>query len=217
MSNAQKRSRRSSWITAAIAVLAVIAMGTIGTTYLTPSEADEATSSGNDPEVFAEENYDSLIVAGITERAVDLVDVANALDDDPAVAAEDYGVGDGPTTTYSVSFTGEVSDYDAEAGNLLVDVEGMPEGSQAAVQTGNPGIIGTALRDATGEVTFSMFTNQLDYQQVGASLNQLMKENVLDAVDVESLVGTTITVIGATAPLNPKLIVVTPISLEVSK
>ncbi|GAB2510265.1 DUF2291 family protein [Paramicrobacterium agarici] len=217
MSNAQKRSRKSPWIIAAIAVITVVAMGTIGTTYLTPDEAAEASSSGNDPKVFAEENYESLIVAGITENAVELPKVAQALADDPAAAAEEYGVGDGPSPTYSVSFTGVVSEYDAEAGNLLVDVEGMPDESQAAIQTGNPGIIGTALRDATGEVSFSMFTNQLDYQEVGAVFNQMMKESVLDPIDVESLVGKTVTVTGATAPLNPQLIVVTPVSLEVGK
>ena len=42
------------------------------------------------------------------------------------------------------------------------------------MQTG-PAINGTDLRDAPGEIKFGQFTNQIEYQNAGAALNNAMK------------------------------------------
>ena len=57
-----------------------------------------------------------------------------------------------------------------------------PAGVTVSVQTG-PAIMGTALRDDTGETTFDMFENQIDYAQVGLSLNEPLKTGVLTEND----------------------------------
>lgn len=215
-SAARRRRRRGGrrigrWVLAGLAVVLLVAMG-FGTTVVSPEEASRAAQQGVDPATFAEENYES-VAAGITERAVALPEVATAIEQDQQAAAKKYAVGDGPTATYSVRFSGTAGRVDSETGQLPIKVDGVPGGLEVAVQTG-PALLGTALRDATGEVTFPMFTNQLGYQSAGDELNQQMKRRVLADLDPASLAGTEVTVVGAFQSVNPEVLLVMPVKIE---
>ena len=82
-----------------------------------------------------------------------------------------------------------------------------------SVQTG-PALMGTALRDVTGETTFDMFENQIDYAQVGLSLNEPLKTGVLAENDLASMTGQKVTIVGAFAYSDPTHVVITPVSIE---
>ena len=70
------------------------------------------------------------------------------------------------------------------------------------------------LRDATGLVSFNDFVNQVEYADAATALNNEMKKDLLDGLDPASLAGKQVTVVGATAPLNPEVITITPVSIE---
>jgi predicted lipoprotein len=82
------------------------------------------------------------------------------------------------------------------------------------MQTG-PAINGTDLRDATGEIKFGDFKNQIEYQNAGAAINNAMKQEVLAGIDTASLPGETVTVTGAFTLVNPKNWLVTPVEISV--
>ena len=65
-----------------------------------------------------------------------------------------------------------------------------------AVQVG-PVLRGTALRDAVPFLNFTDFANQSEFAAVSNALNDRVLRDVLGGLDVESLPGRTITVIGA--------------------
>ena len=90
----------------------------------------------------------------------------------------------------------------------------MPPEIKIRVQTG-PAINGTDLRDATGEIEFGHFTNQIEYQNAGAAINNEMKKQVLASVDTSTLKDKTISVVGAFTLVNPKNWLVTPVELKV--
>src|SRR5690625_8026810 len=90
----------------------------------------------------------------------------------------------------------------------------MPEGINVRVQTG-PAISGTELRDATGDLDFGQFTNQIEFQDAGAALNEEMKEQVIEPVDVDGLEGETVTITGAFTAVHPEAWLVTPATMEV--
>ncbi len=113
--------------------------------------------------------------ASVEQRAVDAVEVGNALVADKAAAGKKYGVGD-VNPVVPVRFTGTVQQR--KSNYNIVKVEGMPEGVAIRVQTG-PAINGTDLRDATGEIQFGQFKNQIEYQNAGSALNNEMKKQVL--------------------------------------
>src|SRR5699024_3983949 len=103
---------------------------------------------------------------------------------------------------------------EGEGGIYEVTVPDMPEEITERIQTG-PAINGTELRDATGAYDFGQFTNQIEYQDAGTALNEEMKKQVIDPIDVENLSGETVTVTGAFTAINPEGWLVTPVSLEV--
>lgn len=151
------------------------------------------------------------VKASIEQRAVDAVEVGNALAADKAAAGKKYGVGS-VNPVIPVKFTGTVEER--KANYNVVKVDGMPEGMVIRVQTG-PAVNGTELRDATGEIQFGQFKNQIEYQNAGAALNNEMKKQVLQGVDVENLNGKTVSVVGVFKVVDPKNWLVTPVELEV--
>ena len=102
----------------------------------------------------------------------------------------------------------------ASHGIYYIDVTGISAPLRLRVQTG-PAINGTELRDVTGDINFSQFTNQIEYQDAGSALNKELKKLVLDSIDTSALTGKTVAVVGAFKLVNPKNWLITPVTLEV--
>ena len=69
--------------------------------------------------------------------------------------------------------------------------------------------------DATGQIEFGQFKNQIEYQDAGSAINNEVKKVVLAGIDPAALNGKTVTVIGAFKLVNPKNWIVTPVRLDV--
>lgn len=202
-------AKRGIWI----GVIALVVLGVIlGTKVVSNDDASLQGAQEFDPATFGAENFPQIQEA-IAERATDATTLAEAIAADPAAAAEEYAVASSGGPVYSVTFTGVVGE--GQSGIYEVDVEGVPDDLLIRVQTG-PAINGTELRDATGEITFGQFTNQIDYQNAAAALNEELKAQVLADVDTTALTGRTITVTGAFTLINPASWLVTPTEIEVS-
>jgi predicted lipoprotein len=78
-----------------------------------------------------------------------------------------------------------------------------------------PAINGTAVRDATGQISFGQFTNQIDYQNAGSALNDEIKKNVLAKIDTKNLTGKTISIVGAFQYVVPNSWLITPVKVDV--
>jgi predicted lipoprotein len=165
-----------------------------------------------DAAAFGKANYASKVKPAIEEDPVDVATLVPLLTKDAEAAGEQYGTRDGTSPyTYSVTLTGTAG---TPAGGLMpVTVPGVPKSTRIAVQVG-PAINGTVLRDATGQISFNDFVNQVEYADAATALNTEMKADLLQGLDPASLVGKDVTVVGATAPLNPEVITVTPVSIE---
>ncbi|WP_158247572.1 DUF2291 family protein [Actinomyces qiguomingii] len=192
--------------------VAILAVCFFGTTFMTPEEAEALLTAGStDPVAYAEEHYDSTITY-INDSATDLAGLIEDLRADEQGTSEELGKRDGEAAyTFAVTTTGTVQE--GGFGQVDLAVEGVPSDVTVSVQTG-PAVMGTALRDVTGEVTFDMFENQIDYAQVGLSLNDPLKTGVLADNDLTSMIGQEITVVGAFAYSDPTHVVITPISIQ---
>ena len=73
---------------------------------------------------------------------------------------------------------------------------------------------GTALRDATGIVSFQQFTNQLDYADVSKEMNARALK-AFTGVDPASLLGKTVTFYGAFTfdPHSKTPVLITPVKI----
>lgn len=195
----------------AIVIVAVIAFIALGTKVVPYGAELPGAEEGFNAETYGEETFPA-VQEGITERAVPADELATAIAADPEAAVSEYAIQSSGGPVFSVSMTGTFGE--GSSGIFDFQVEGLPEGLTVRVQTG-PAINGTELRDATGDIAFGEFTNQIDYQNAAASLNEYMKTAVLEGVDTESLEGSTATITGAFTMINPEAWLVTPSELEV--
>lgn len=197
-------------IVAVVVVVVLILMG-IGTKVVGNGSGVAAAKGEFSAATYGKTQFPK-VQKDIEKKAVDAPTLAKAIAQDQAAAAKKYGV---PGTTgpeFSVSFTGVAGT--PQDGVYPVVVPGVPQTLQIRVQTG-PAINGTDLRDASGKITFGQFTNQIDYQNAGAALNDQLKKSVLAKVDAAHLQGKTISVVGAFQLINPNGWLVTPVKLSV--
>lgn len=211
-SRGTKPHRMVRWWIACGAVIAFVLVTVLGTKVV----PDGAQTNEQQAAVFNKEEFGAQefpkVQAAIEERAIPAPELSRAIIEDPEAAADEYGQEAAGSFVYATTFTGTVGE--GSAGIYEVTIPGMPDGVTVRIQTG-PAINGTELRDATGEYGFSEFTNQIDYQDAGAALNDEMKKEVLASVDTTNLSGKTITVTGVFTAINPEGWLITPSKMEV--
>lgn len=209
---AQTAARRRTirrWATALVAtavlVAAVLSVRVVRIEDLEPAETF-------DPAAFAAENYATEIVPQIEAEAVDLATLLAALADgtDPS----EFGNTPGAGSAYAFPVTLTAVAGKATPPALPLIVEGVPSNVVVQLQIG-PALNGTAIRDVTGTITFNQFVNQLEYQNVGTELNNLVRESVLAQLDVASLEGKTLLITGAFLRVNPEFVSIVPVKIEV--
>ncbi len=198
-------------IITATAIIVVIASMALGTKVVKIGSAAAEVPGTFAPAAYGKKEFPKL-QAAIEKRAVDAATFASAMAADQAAAVKKYGVEAGTGPEISISFTGVAGTGDS--GIYPVTVQGVPSSILIRVQTG-PAINGTDLRDATGTIQFGQFTNQIDYQNAGAAINDEMKKEVLSKIDTAHLAGKTISVVGVFQLINPNGWLVTPVKLTV--
>lgn len=201
-------ARRGVWA----GVILLVILGVVLGTKVVPSDDPLAQGAVEfDKETFGAEQFPA-VQESVTERAVDAVTLAAAISADATTAAADYAVPSSGGPVYSVTFTGVVGE--GQSGIVVIEVPELPDEPLIRVQTG-PAINGTELRDATGEIQFGQFKNQIDFQDAAAALNDEMKEQVLADIDAAGLEGKTVTITGAFTLVNPAAWLVTPVEVQV--
>ncbi|SDY96366.1 Predicted lipoprotein [Jannaschia faecimaris] len=202
-----------AWRKYGMPVAAIILIGAmvLDTRIVVMGSAEDVQEDVFNPDRFGAEMFPGVRDYIVT-NAVDAATLAPAVMADKAAAAEEFGTPGSVGAVMPVTVTGVAGDV--RSGIYTLAVAGIPEEITVRVQTG-PAINGTELRDVTGEIVFGQFTNQIEYQDAGAALNNQMKVDVLADVDTATLGGKTITVTGAFRLINPKNWLITPVTLEV--
>ncbi|MBU4466369.1 MAG: DUF2291 domain-containing protein [Actinobacteria bacterium] len=183
----------------------------LGTKVVSNGDPIAQGTQSFDAATFGAENFPK-VQEGVTSRAKDAVTIADAIAADKTAAASKFAVQSSGGPVFSVSFTGVVGK--GQSGIYAVAVPGAPADLLIRVQTG-PAINGTELRDATGDIQFGQFKNQIDYQDAAAALNDQLKTAVLGGIDTAALEGKTVTVTGAFTLINPAAWLVTPVEMSV--
>lgn len=211
MSAPARRLRIRPWMIGTAALMVVVGVGAATTTYRSISDvASAAEEAAFDPAEYAKEHFEKDMVPQIEKEAVDLSTLLTDLEDGADQA--DYGnaPGAGSSFSFPVTFTATVGEIKEPVAALTID--GVDSETTVQLQVG-PALNGTALRDVTGTVDFNDFTNQLEFQNVATELNNIVRDTVL--ADTTIVEGDTVTVTGAFTRVNPKLVSVVPVDLEV--
>ncbi len=186
------------------AVLAVLALtGRLVTVRpIRPAGTPAAEAAGGgavfDKVQYVNGIWSSRIVPTVEQQAVPIDRLVPALRADPPAAVREYGHDVGGADNFLVRFTGRVTKVDTASltGSLTVDVPLEGREMPVRVQIG-PIILGTALRDAVGFITFEQFTNQMEYGGVADELNSRVAKDVVGRLDLKSLQGKKVSIAGA--------------------
>ncbi|HYZ71724.1 MAG TPA: DUF2291 domain-containing protein [Chthoniobacterales bacterium] len=150
------------------------------------------------------------------EKAQDVAKILPEIRASPDAAGEKYGRREATNPyNYMVKGTGKVAEINTEsaAGTAIIEVPGLNE--KVALQIG-PVVRGTALRDATGLVSFNQFENQLDYADVSKEMNRRALKAAFSAAPASSLAGKTVTFYGAFTfdPHSKSPVLITPVKIS---
>lgn len=203
-------SKTNRWIAIGAAVVLFGAIA-VDTTVITIGSDEDARQQAFSPDAYGANEF-PRIRDSVIDRAVAASALAEALAQNKKAAIAQYATHSGTFPVFPVQFTGTVGA--GSSGIFEVSVAGLGEGTIIRVQSG-PAINGTELRDIPGDIEFGAFTNQIEYQNVGAGINRAMSAAVLNDLDRDNLSGKTVSVTGVFTLINPKNWLVTPVELDV--
>ena len=165
---------------------------------------------------FVDPIWTSKVLPTIQEKAQDIAKILPEIRANPDSAGQKYGRREATNPyNYMIKGTGKVTEIhnESQAGTAIVEIPGLNE--KVALQIG-PVVRGTALRDATGIVSFNQFSNQLDYADVSKEMNARALKSAFANVDPASLAGKTVTFFGAFTfdPHSKSAVLITPVKID---
>ncbi len=200
-----------SSLMASVAVVALVVAAILDTTFLDPEGAADVSAPTFSPAAFVDEEFpgvrDTLI-----ENAVDIAELAPAIEDDLDAAGEQFGVPLGSGRyVFQIRATGTVENVDDDFIELSI-----PDAPDADVRIPlGSALTGTPVRDATGEIRFGDFPDQTAYQSVANEFGLRMRNEVLADLASEDLEGRQMTVVGAWTS-GPPVFIIQPVAIEVA-
>lgn len=195
-------------------------------------EEDIESKVGFSPEAYVAEIWESRVLPTYEEQAQDLTVLLAALDADRDTAIQQYGSRSG-TGSYSfmVRGTGKFVSFDtsSRSGVAAVDLEptdGTPDLSLAIgplIKVSQR----ASVRDAVGFIAYGSFVNQQEFAGVANAMGERITAIIAEALGAEnadaiqeigpdSMVGKTVSFIGAFSLDDIANVVVVPVQLEVT-
>ncbi len=151
-------------------------------------------------DAIAGELWQAKVLPYLDQQASGLAELKTATAKDLQAAGEEFGYragGDGTPWSFATRFSGQIvaANTDTRAATAQIDIDG-DGAADAKVQLG-PVIRGTALRDVLAFISFSDYSDQIEFASLSRALNTRAYEETLAAFPREDLVGRTVTVLGA--------------------
>lgn len=187
----------------------------------TPAPGGTETQIGAfNPDKMVADIWDAKVLSYLAGKAGDFTEVRALEASDLAAAGAKYGhkekVGSSPWTLV-VKLEGKVTAANTASRAATVDVDADGDGkADATVQIG-PAMRGTALRDSLDSVSFSQFTNQIDFAQFGKAFNTHANKTFLEKLPRDKLIGATVSITGAYQHgVSSGLPLITPARFEIT-
>lgn len=165
--------------------------------------------------------WESKALPAIDKMAVDWRELKKAMAAGLDGAGARHGFrekGEGAPWNLALRFSGKViaTDVEVRAGTADVDTDGDGK-ADLQLQVG-PVVKGATLRDILPFISFTAYTNQIDFAQLASALNDKAAEGALKSLDRATLNGKTVEGLGVfTAESADEMPVVTLVTLKVGK
>ncbi|WP_426295510.1 DUF2291 domain-containing protein [Dyadobacter endophyticus] len=194
--------------------VAVIALLAYNSVYFKKLDEVKAGNTSFDAARYARDFWQKKLTPGLS-KAVELNALTTLLktDKEKAFSAHSHALGIGNIRYFLVKGAGVVSDVEENEVTLEVG------GNEARIATEY--IFGNAVRDASGAIDINAFTNSMDFNNVSAEINKLIREKVVRAFKSKVKKGDRVVFHGAIELNREHLqvndIEVIPVSLQIEK
>lgn len=211
-----------------IAVLCFVVMMAASCTIVPDKEQENAEKGELDiyfvndafkPDVYVEKIWEDKVVPYFKEKCLPIGDVIPTWKDDQTAAGKKFGYrekAEGSPWNFRVKGAGKIIAANTESRASTVDVDLDDDGKADMVMQIGPVIKDTGIRDSCEFISFTDFTNQLEFARLSNAFNKKVNKAVLQSLDRENLVGKSVEFYGVFTQLQDSdLIRVTPVVLDV--
>ncbi|MGV3600414.1 MAG: DUF2291 domain-containing protein [Dyadobacter fermentans] len=199
--------------------LAVVALLAYNSVYIKKLDEVKAGAATFNAAGYALDFWDKKLTPGLS-KAVELGALTSQLktEKDKAFEQHSHALGIGNIRYFLVKGEGVVADVSEN--EVSVKLAGASE-STANVRIATEYIFGNAVRDASGAIDINAFTNSMDFNNVSAEINKLIREKVVPPFKSKVKKGDRIAFHGAIelnrAHLQVNDIEIIPIHLQIEK
>ena len=194
-----------------VAIIFLVLVGRYGFTVVKIEDVEKAAQSeAFDPVVYVDGIWDSKLLPTFNEKAVDLSTILTEIQvdangfsskEDLTAIAQKHGlITVGEAHVYMVKGSGKITSVNTETslGTVEVALDGYTGPIKVLIYVGTriPSDE-TSVRDAVGFINFGDFKEQTEYGKVASEINKRVLSHVLGSVDNASLMGKTISFMGA--------------------
>lgn len=176
---------------------------------------EKAMMGAFDARAYAENFWKEDLMPHLNE-AIEINYLKSILSKNPEQAFEDYSkaLGIGNIRFFMVRGEGEVIKVGEDDLTLLISADG----TKNTVNMETEYIFGNAVRDASGKIDLQDFEQTMDFNNVSAEINQIIREKVLPQLKENAQIGTTISFVGAIEmnmkQVDPSDLQIIPVKVE---
>ncbi len=167
-----------------------------------------------DAETLVDEIWGTQVIPAFQEKSIPIEEILLMLEKDPQAAREEFGKQAAVGGPFTFMAKGEGKVIELEASLLQIDLSPYDGTSEVAIKIG-PVFTGTEVRDALDFIQFKDFRDVTQFFAVANELNKKVRNEVVIAVDKESIVGRTIVFHGAFGLKDKTEVIIIPVILEV--
>ena len=172
------------------------------------------------PDEFVDKIWDDKVVPYFKKKCLPIGDILPAWSEDQEAAGRAFGYrekAEGSPWNFLVKGSGVIVGVNTASRASTVDVDlDPPDGNADVTLQIGPVIKDTGVRDALEFISFTDFTNQLEFARLSNAFNKKVNAAVLSGLDRENLMGKRIAFHGVFTQLQDSdLVRITPVELEV--
>lgn len=153
-----------------------------------------------DPRAQVDEIWDSKVTPTLAGRAAEFIGLRNAMRANLDAAGAAHGHrerGEGAPWNFATRLKGRIVSVDVESSAAKVGVDADGDGQADALVQIGPVLRGTALRDALPFISFTAYTNQIEFAQLANALNDRAGAQALKPLPRDQLMGRGVEILGA--------------------
>ena len=172
------------------------------------------------PDEYAQKVWKDKVIPLFIEKSQPIDVIIPTWRKDQQAAGEQFGYrekAEGSPWNFRVKGSGNIVAVNTKSRASTIDVDLFPvDGTTDLILQIGPVIKDSAIRDSLDFISFTDFTNQLEFARLSNAFNKVVNRDVTSKLDRENLMGKKVSFLGAFTQLQDSdLIRVTPVVLEI--